>query len=144
MLRIAPVHEERRDVLEVLGERLARPAAVDVGDEREELAVPDVDLLEQVLELAFERLLADARLVEDLAPVLRPERLEQVLLPGVGQQVADRGELGEHAELRRAHVPRQPAHRVQRALASCGRSSRAGGPRRRCARARPTGSRRAP
>ena len=31
MLRITAVHEQRRDVLKVLGEGLARPATIDVG-----------------------------------------------------------------------------------------------------------------
>ena len=79
----------------------------------------DVDLLEQILELPIERLQSDARLVEDLVAVLRVERLEQILLARVGEKFRSGCELREHAQLGRTHVPRQPAHSVQRALASC-------------------------
>jgi hypothetical protein len=49
-----------------------------------------------------------------------PRRLEQLLLAGLGEQVADRGELGQHAELGGAHVARQPAGGVQDALLLAG------------------------
>jgi hypothetical protein len=62
--------------------------------------VVDVDLAQELVELGLERLLARMPACSTtLTSVLGAERLEQVLLPDLREQVADRGELGEHAEL---------------------------------------------